>query len=159
MTRTQRPGLSGEDPSVRQAEGSRNYDVIRNAIADGLVSLETHDRISLPRLVGDLFAQIEAARTAGQDFSTIAKLFEQHGVPATPDAMRVALGRERKRRNGDQPTLKHGKMRRASSPAPPATSSVEIPDITRQDTSPIDPEPIRDTQAAPPRVGIGRHLD
>ena len=111
MTREQHLSPSGGDRSVAEAN-PRVYADVRNAIADDLASLKTDQTIGVARLVSDLFEKIESVRETGQTFDAIAKIFERRGVPATSDALRIALGRERKRRIADQPTPKKGKKRR-----------------------------------------------
>ena len=69
------------------------YDQVRARIATELEAFVTDEPPSVPRLVGDLHAAIQAFRDRGGNFSEIAKIFERHGVEASPDGIRAALKR------------------------------------------------------------------
>lgn len=158
MTREQHLSPSGGDRSVAEAN-PRVYADVRNAIADDLASLKTDQTIGVARLVSDLFEKIESVRETGQTFDAIAKIFERRGVPATSDALRIALGRERKRRIADQPTPKRGKKREETPLSTPTAPFVEVDDGTRTETSAADPEPTRGMPSDRPPANVGRHLD
>ena len=159
MTRTQHHGSSGDDRNDVQADGARGYDEFCRALADDIDALDTESPISAARLVNDLSAKIEGALKRRVSFAALARAFERRGVPTTSDAIRVALGRKRKRRGERQPALEQDKGRHATPPAPPTAPPVEIDDGARANTFAADPEPARDTPSTPPRVEVGRHLD
>lgn len=129
------------------------YGELRDRIAAALEQAVAEKQVNAARLVRDLSSEIRVALARGLGYDGVARVFTRHGVPASTDAVRVAL-------------------RRAGTPssAQPSAVSAREPGRTLQVDAPSQPtDPDLQSEASsrenadvlttPPRQpAIGRHL-
>ena len=134
----------GADPSA-SVEGARDYDTVRLAIATDLSKSVSSAAISVARLVGDLCDEIQVCLDQGSTYRDVARVFEDHGVDASADAIRVSL-----RRKANAPRDKAERKVLASkraAPAPKPPPQVERP------LSPANPDAEKISPGSDPEVG------
>ena len=83
----------GPEAAVTARDGSCDYSSLCSAIAEDLSTSISSVVASAARLVGDLRQEIQAFLDQGGTYRDVARIFEDRGVDASPDAIRVALKR------------------------------------------------------------------
>ncbi len=135
-----KPHRAGADPSA-SSEGAHDYDTVRLGIANDLSMSNSSAAMSVARFVGDLCDEIQAFLDRGNSYRDVARIFEDRGVEASSDAIRVAL----KRKSNSPRDRAKRKVLASKRAAPP-------PQIERP-LSPTIPDVEHPTPRSDPEVG------